>query len=66
MTIIGSAPVSPDILKFFRQMVECDLREGYGQTETCAAAFIMYEGDHEYGSVGGPNACLQFKLVDVP
>lgn len=47
-------------------MVECDLREGYGQTETCAASFITYKGDYEYGTVGGPNSCVEFKLVDVP
>ena len=64
--IIGSAPISPEALAFFSKMLQCDIREGYGQTETMAASFITYEGDTNYGHVGGINSATQFKLVDVP
>ena len=30
--IIGSAPVSAEVLSFFQKVTECDLKEGYGQT----------------------------------
>lgn len=56
LCVIGSAPVNSEVLSFFRQAVEVDLREGFGQTETMAASFITYKGDHNYGHVGGPNA----------
>lgn len=66
MFVTGSAPVSPEILHFFRQGLECDVREGYGQTETTAASFVTFKGDTNYGIVGGPNSATEFKLVDVP
>ena len=55
MMVTGSAPISPEILTFFRNALECDVREGYGQTETTAASFVTYKGDTNYGHVGGPN-----------
>jgi len=30
------------------------------------AAFFQYKGDDNFGPVGGPNASLEFKIVDVP
>lgn len=66
MMITGSAPVSPEILKFFHEALQIDLRQGYGQTETTAASFITYEGDTNYGYVGGVNSVTEFKLADVP
>lgn len=32
LMVTGSAPVSPEILTFFKEALQCDLREGYGQT----------------------------------
>ena len=66
MFVTGSAPVAPTILTFFREALECDVREGYGQTETTAASFVTYDGDSNYGHVGGPNSATELKLVDVP
>ena len=64
--VTGSAPVAPEILTFFREVLDCDVREGYGQTQTTAATFVTYEGDANYGHVGGINKSAEFKLVDVP
>ena len=64
--ITGSAPINPEILHFIRDILECDVREGYGQTESTAASFMGFEGDTDYGTVGGPNNATEFKLVDVP
>lgn len=64
--VTGSAPVSPVILKFYKEALGADIREGYGQTETSGASFITAKGDTDYGHVGGPNSATEFKLVDVP
>lgn len=55
MMVTGSAPISPEILSFFKNALDCDVREGYGQTETTAASFVTYFGDVNFGHVGGPN-----------
>ena len=64
--VTGSAPVAANILTFFADVLECDIREGYGQTETTAASFVTYQGDTNYGHVGGPNQSFEMKLVSVP
>ncbi len=66
LMVTGSAPISAEILSFFQKNMQIDIREGYGQTETTAASFVTYQGDINYGHVGGPNRSLEFKLVDVP
>lgn len=66
MIVTGSAPVAAVILKFFQEGLQCDVRQGYGQTQTTAASFVTYKGDTNYGIVGGPNSATEFKLVDVP
>lgn len=32
MMATGSAPVAPTILNFFKEALQADIREGYGQT----------------------------------
>lgn len=66
MMITGSAPVATEFLNFFKDMLECDLREGYGQSQTTGAAFITSKGDTNFGHVGGVIGSVEFKLVDVP
>lgn len=40
--------------------------EGYGQTESAAAATSTVPGDMTTGHVGTPLPCNDIKLVDVP
>ena len=40
--------------------------EGYGQTESTGASFTTDFFDPLSGHVGGPTACIEYKLVDVP
>lgn len=62
----GSAPISPEVMKFARAVFGAVLLEGYGQTECAAAGSITLPGDASVGHVGVPAPCCQIKLVDVP
>lgn len=64
--VTGSAPISKDVLNFLKIAFCCPIYEGYGQTETAAAATITCYGDPETGHVGGPVSSIEIKLVDVP
>lgn len=62
----GSAPISSEVTDFLKIAFCAPLFEGYGQTETCAAAFGQVPSDTSSGNVGGPLTCVEFKLKDVP
>lgn len=64
--ITGAAPISSEVLQFLRCIFGCFVMEGYGQTESSAAATITLPGDHEPGHVGAPFTNLEIKLADVP
>lgn len=64
--VTGSAPISHDVLKFLKVCFACPIYEGYGQTETAAAATLTYEQDNEVGHVGGPMVNIAIKLMDLP
>ncbi|KAI8991514.1 hypothetical protein BDF20DRAFT_845057 [Mycotypha africana] len=64
--ITGSAPIGKDVMQFLRIALCCDIREGYGATETCAASTIHYENEYKAGHIGAPFTCNELKLVDVP
>ncbi|CDW54728.1 long chain fatty acid coenzyme a ligase [Trichuris trichiura] len=66
LIISGSAPVSAEVLNFFRICFACVVCEGYGQTECVAAASLTLEGDDVAGQVGPPCPANLIKLVDVP
>ncbi|KAM7481378.1 hypothetical protein LguiB_005961 [Lonicera macranthoides] len=44
----------------------CQVREGYGMTETSCVISCMDDGDNLTGHVGSPNPACEIKLVDVP
>lgn len=64
--VSGSAPLGKDVMQFLRIALCCDMREGYGATETTAASSIHNEGEYRAGHIGVPFACNEMKLVDVP
>jgi len=61
----GSAPIANEVTDFLKIALSTPFVEGYGQTETCAAAFGQIPTDPSSGNVGGPLGSLEFKLVDV-
>ncbi|KAF9573478.1 hypothetical protein EC968_008454 [Mortierella alpina] len=64
--MVGSAPVSAEVLGFIRVAFCCDVVEGYGQTEGSAVASNTHLRETEAGHVGPPAVCSEIKLVDVP
>lgn len=54
LIISGSAPLLPEVQKFLKVTMCCPLLEGYGQTESTGASFIMDATDPMVGHVGGP------------
>ena len=57
----GAAPISPELLTFFR-VLGVPLREVYGMTETCGIA-IGQQSDHSpVGSIGKPIPGLEARL----
>lgn len=66
MMITGSAPLATHVMDFLRIVFGATVLEGYGQTECAAAATLTSPLDFTLGHVGGPVACNEIKLVDVP
>jgi long-chain acyl-CoA synthetase len=64
--ITGSAPIAPKVKDFMRVACGARIIEGYGLTETAAAATISHPDDASNGHVGIPTICSEIKLVDVP
>lgn len=64
--VSGSAPIGKDVMQFLRVVLCCDIREGYGATETCASSTVHNEGEYLAGHIGVPFNCNEIKLVDVP
>lgn len=65
----GAAPIDPAMIQFFRAVLGCEVLEGYGQTESCAAGTCSRFGDYlsPFGAhVGAPYSGIEIKLVDVP
>ena len=63
--ISGSAPLSPEIARWFGA-VGLQITEGYGLTETTAAGSVNRSGPGRwaYGSVGWPQPGTQVRLAD--
>ncbi len=66
MMVTGSAPINKDVLNFLKVCFCCPILEGYGQTETSAAATMCYNNDRVAGHVGGPFVNVKIKLRDIP
>jgi long-chain acyl-CoA synthetase len=64
LLLTGSAPIAADMLEFLRICFCVPILEGYGATETCAAACVTHADDNKIGHVGGPVGAVELKLVD--
>ncbi len=66
----GSAPISGQVLHFFRVTLGCHALVAYGATETSGASTFQIPFDYaEPGSldnVGPPTFLTEIKLIDVP
>jgi long-chain acyl-CoA synthetase len=61
--LTGAAPIGRDVLEFFDA---CGLLvlEGYGMTETCAAATLNRPGAARFGTVGRPLPGCEVRIAD--
>lgn len=67
LMLTGSAPISGHVLDFLRIVFSCHVLEGYGQTESAAAATVTPLADQATAShVGIPLACNEIRLIGVP
>jgi len=67
IVLSGSAPLSPNVMYFFRCLLGVRVIEGYGQTEGTAAASLGCLDDvSTVGHVGPPVGSCEIKLTNVP
>ena len=64
--LVGSAPVDGYLLNYLKCVLNCQIMEGYGQTEDAAGVLLTRVYDPVTGHVGGPGYSLELKLIDVP
>ena len=64
--LIGSAPMSTDIVDFIKISFSSILIEGYGQTEDCVGVLLSHCEDNISEHLGGPGFANEMKLIDVP
>ena len=65
--ISGSAPLSENVMIFFRCMLGVPVVEGYGQTEGAASGTISHPDDiSTVGHVGCPVGSVEIVLMNVP
>ncbi|KAJ3379069.1 Long chain acyl-CoA synthetase 7 peroxisomal [Entophlyctis sp. JEL0112] len=62
----SSAPIHPNVVKFLTVAFGCEVREGYGQTESSGAISFSLLGDRDFGHVGAVISGQELKLVSVP
>lgn len=61
--ISAGAPISPEILSFFR-MLGVPIREAYGMTESCGAVAVQQDERSIVGTVGAPYPGVEVKLAE--
>ena len=62
---VGSAPISGEVLDFFKIALGIYVFEVYGQTEITGPATCTLRGDVTNGHVGGPINTARIRLRDV-
>lgn len=66
LMVTGSAPITQEVLHFFRIALGAPVVEAYGQTESSAAGTTTHISDLSCGKVGAPGPIIEVKLIDVP
>ena len=64
--VTASAPISGEVLDFFKVVMSCPLIEAYGMSETLGAATATRPEDPVSGHVGGPGLTYTIRLKDIP
>ncbi len=60
--VSGSAPISPEIIRFFYG-IGIEILEGYGLTETTAPATFNRPGEAKFGTVGVPLPGVEVRIA---
>jgi long-chain acyl-CoA synthetase len=55
--------IGPDLFRFYRS-IGVNLKQLYGQTESCAYACIQPDGQVKYDSVGVPSPGMEIRIAD--
>jgi long-chain acyl-CoA synthetase len=63
---ISSAAIRPEILQFFRIVLDIPIVETYGQTESTGSGAATHISDLSCRAVGVPGPITEIKLIDVP
>jgi long-chain acyl-CoA synthetase len=63
MALTGAAPIAKDVLEFF-EACGIVIYEGYGMTETCAAATLNIPSAYRFGTVGTPLPRSEVRIAD--
>lgn len=66
IVVSGAAPLPPYLMEFLKIVVNCNVVQGYGMTETAAGLTVSMENDNTVGHVGPPVPCCEVKLRSVP
>jgi long-chain acyl-CoA synthetase len=59
----AGAAIGPDLFRFYRS-IGINLKQLYGQTETCAYVCLQPDGEIKFDSVGKPAPRVEVKLAD--
>jgi acyl-CoA synthetase (AMP-forming)/AMP-acid ligase II len=60
----GAAPLGNNIQQACAERLKCEVIQGYGMTETSAAAILNFPGQDKIGSVGQPIPNTEVKIVN--
>jgi long-chain acyl-CoA synthetase len=64
VVLAGSAPLAVETHKFMRNVMNVNLLQGYGTTETQALVMVQDHHDYSFGSSGFVHHSLKLKLMD--
>ena len=62
--VSGGGPLSKETQQFMNIVFCCPVGQGYGLTETCGCATMVWPNDPTYGRVGPACPAVEIRLVD--